>query len=153
MKERELLAYALDRLKYINFEDDHLTNDLIQTIQKLLNQPEQDNIQYLLDQVARLTAENAMLKEKWLAQPEQEPVVWQVIGIAGFMYVYNKPIDEVYEHHTVIPLYTAPPKREPLSGDKLDVLAEANITDEGIAGYYLGFRDAEKHHGITGGGE
>ena len=44
-------------------------------------------------------------------------------------------------------------KREPLSGDKLDVLAEANITDEGIAGYYLGFRDAEKTHGIGGGDE
>ena len=29
-------------------------------------------LQYLLDQVARLTAENAMLREKWLAQPEQE---------------------------------------------------------------------------------
>ena len=42
-------------------------------------------------------------------------------------------------------------KRKPLSEDKLDVLAEANITDEGIAGYYLGFRDAEKHHGIGGG--
>lgn len=42
-------------------------------------------------------------------------------------------------------------KREPLSEDKLDVLAEANITDEGIAGYYLGYRDAEKHHGIGGG--
>jgi hypothetical protein len=41
-------------------------------------------------------------------------------------------------------------KQEPLSEDKLDVLAEANITDEGIAGYYLGFRDAEKYHGITG---
>ena len=67
----------------------------------------EDNIQYLLDQVARLTAENAMLKEKWSA-----------------------------------------PKREPLSEDKLDILAEANITDEGIAVYYLGFRDAEKHHGI-----
>ena len=39
-------------------------------------------------------------------------------------------------------------KRRPLSEDKLDALAEANITDEGIAGYYLGFRDAEKHHGI-----
>ena len=50
-----------------------------------------------------------------------------------------------------VPLYTAPPKREPLSEDKLDVLAEANITDEGIAGYYLGFRDAEKAHGIGGG--
>ena len=43
------------------------------------------------------------------------------------------------------------PEQEPLSEDKLDVLAEANITDEGIAGYYLGFRDAEKHHGIGGG--
>jgi hypothetical protein len=42
-------------------------------------------------------------------------------------------------------------KREPLSEDKLDALAEANITDEGIAGYYLGFRDAEKMHGIGGG--
>ena len=42
-------------------------------------------------------------------------------------------------------------KREPLSEDKLDALAEANITDEGIAGYYLGFRDAEKAHGIGGG--
>ena len=42
-------------------------------------------------------------------------------------------------------------KLKPLSEDKLDVLAEANITDEGIAGYYLGFRDAEKMHGIGGG--
>ena len=50
-----------------------------------------------------------------------------------------------------VPLYTAPPKQERLSEDKLDVLAEANITDEGIAGYYLGFRDAEKYHGIGGG--
>ena len=34
---------------------------------------EQDTAQYLLDQVARLTAENAMLKEKWLA-PKREPL-------------------------------------------------------------------------------
>ena len=40
--ERELLANALDRLKHINYEDDHLTNDLIQTIQKYLAQPEQE---------------------------------------------------------------------------------------------------------------
>ena len=47
-------------------------------------------------------------------------------------------------------------KLKPLSEDKLDVLAGAIITDEGeddstvyfIAGYYLGFRDAEKAHGI-----
>jgi hypothetical protein len=40
--KRELLVHALDRLKHINFEDDHLTNDLIQTIQKYLAQPEQE---------------------------------------------------------------------------------------------------------------
>ena len=42
-------------------------------------------------------------------------------------------------------------KLKPLREDNLDVLAvlaEANITDEGIAGYYLGFRDAERAHGI-----
>ena len=35
---------------------------------------EQDTAQYLLDQVARLTAENAMLKEKWLAPQKREPL-------------------------------------------------------------------------------
>ena len=43
-KENEFLVHALDRLKHINFEDDHLTNDLIQTIQKYLAQPEQEPI-------------------------------------------------------------------------------------------------------------
>jgi len=40
-RERELLIHAVERLKYINYEDDHLTNDLIQTIEELLAQPEQ----------------------------------------------------------------------------------------------------------------
>jgi hypothetical protein len=52
-----------------------------------------------------------------------------------------------------IEVFLANPEQEPLSEDKLDVLAEANITDEGIAGYYLGFRDAEKYHSIGGGNE
>jgi len=89
-----------------------------------------------------------------LAQPEQQPEAWIIVNKeTGYRtqvsdltpFLYHREIFEV------IPLYTAPPKREPLSEDKLDVLAEANITDEGIAGYYLGFRDAEKHHGIGGG--
>tara|TARA_R110000868_G_scaffold190673_2_gene434511 strand:- start:75 stop:449 length:375 start_codon:yes stop_codon:yes gene_type:complete len=96
-------------------------SDLIRTIQWLLNEPE---------------------------QTEQEPVVWMYewvneIGEHVKGIVYN-----FYDDANLIPLYTAPPKREPLSEDKLDALAEANITDEGIAGYYLGFRDAEKAHGI-----
>ena len=46
---------------------------LMKDTKELLAQPEQDNIQYLLDQVARLTAENAMLKEKW-STPKREPL-------------------------------------------------------------------------------
>ena len=41
-------------------------------IVELLAQPEQDNTQYLLDQVSRLTAENAMLKEKRLSKGDDE---------------------------------------------------------------------------------
>ena len=38
-----------------------------------LLEPEQDSTQYLLDQVARLTAENTVLKEKW-STPKREPL-------------------------------------------------------------------------------
>jgi hypothetical protein len=42
-------------------------------IQVLLDKPEQEETQYLLDQVSRLFAENAMLKEKW-SIPKREPL-------------------------------------------------------------------------------
>ena len=67
-KERDLLVRWLDDTI---FEPEEL-DSLMDETKELLAQPEQDNTQYLLDQVARLTAENAMLKEKWLAQPEQD---------------------------------------------------------------------------------
>jgi hypothetical protein len=103
--------------------------ELVDDIKKLLAQPEQTE------------------------QTEQEPEAWILEDKkTGYRrQCAYKPTVLFKEAYKVIPLYTAPPKREPLSEDKLDVLAEANITDEGIAGYYLGFRDAEKHHGITGG--
>ena len=87
-------------------------------------------------------------------QTEQEPVAWiietEIYGkLSEWVCTDKKRYMEAHDGtKDPIPLYTAPPKREPLSEDKLDVLAEANITDEGIAGYYLGFRDAEKCHGI-----
>jgi len=56
-KERELLVRWAD----IDNADYKILDDTI----KFLAQPEQDNIQYLLDQVSRLFAENAMLKAKW----------------------------------------------------------------------------------------
>ena len=95
-----------------------------------------------------------LLKEiqDFLAQPEQEPVVWQVIGIAGFMYLYNKPIDQVYLTHTVNALYTAPPKREPLSGATINYYLERlGSSFKWDDGFEAGVKWAEKAHGIGGG--
>ena len=123
-KERELLKTIL--------ATGWLNNTISCEVEELLAQPEQDNIQYLLDQVARLTAENAMLKEKWLAQPEQEP--------KG--YVIYKP--EGSEEEEIIPLYTAPPKREPLTSKLISL---GNNCHES---FIKGVRFAEKMHGIGG---
>ena len=97
-------------------------------------------------------------------QTEQEPVAWmwtrnyegggytnKVFEFLNDAEEYAKDSKTLKSPDIICPLYTARPIHEPLSVDKLDVLAEANITDEGIAGYYLGFRDAEKCHGIGGG--
>jgi len=128
---------------------------LITEAEELLAQPEQDNIQYLLDQVARLTAENAMLKEKWSTpkpESEQEPEAWIIVNrdtgyriqVSLFPDLYNKDMFEV------IPLYTAPQKREPLSDEEID-----KGYQESDGNYYdLAFKDgvrfAEKHNGIGG---
>ena len=129
-KEKELLKKIL--------ATGWLNNELSCEIEELLAQPEQDNIQYLLDQVARLTAENAMLKEKWLAQPEQEP--------KG--YVIYKP--EGSEEEEIIPLYTAPPKREPLSDGEITTNTPKLIPIGERLAFHAGIRFAEVMHGITG---
>ena len=66
-KERELLARVLGSRTFMQGVA------LRREIEELLTQPEQNNTQYLLEQVSRLTAENAMLKEKW-SQPKREPL-------------------------------------------------------------------------------
>ncbi len=124
-KERELLVHALDRLKHINFEDDHLTNDLIQTIQKYLAQPEQ----------------------------VQEPVAWKVIDGTNGKYMFSriKPTERSYKYDVVIPLYTAPPRREPLSDKEIQILYGRHAFAMELDEYMWGFIDAEKAHGIGGG--
>ena len=99
------------------------------------------NTQYLLDQVSRLTSENAMLKEKWLSQPEQEPVAWMNDSGGCFLSDGNK----YSENWTA--LYTAPPKREPLSDDEIE-----SIWGQDSLGSTVEFvRAIEKAHGIGGG--
>ena len=67
-------VYWENEKKALLNEIDHLTNRL--------TQPEQDNTQYLLDQVSRLTAENAMLKEKW-SPPKFEPLGLEIMDVCG----------------------------------------------------------------------
>ena len=86
----------------------------------------------------------------FLAQPEQEqePVAW------GYKKrVTYKP--EGSEEEEIIPLYTAPPKREPLSEEESYHEAKRLYESEDGLWYQDGFIDglkfAEKMHGIGGG--
>ena len=146
-KERDLLEKVISG---DNKGDFFISYDLYKDINTFLAQPEQDNIQYLLDQVARLTAENAMLKEKWSTpkpEQEQQPEAWIIVNKeTGYRtqvsdltpFLYHREIFEV------IPLYTAPPKREPLSDEEI---CEILLKKE-WRGFVDLVRIIEKAHGI-----
>jgi hypothetical protein len=74
----------------------------------------------LLDEVARLTAETAMLKEKWSTpkpEQDQEPVAW-MFGNKLYKKLYGKNHLSLEERNSFIPLYTAPPvksEQEPVA--------------------------------------
>jgi hypothetical protein len=80
---------------------------------------------------------------------EQEPVAWKVIDGTNGKYMFSriKPTERSYKYDVVIPLYLAPPTREPLGLEIMDVC--------GSEDYREGFKDgalyAEKCHGIGGG--
>ena len=89
--------------------------------------------------------ENDLRKEleELLAQPEreQEPVAWMQDSVELYV-LEEKSVIRGY----VIPLYTSPPKREPLGLEIMDVC--------GSEDYREGFKDgalyAEKCHDIVG---
>lgn len=128
-KERELLNKAIEMIQIvplmasIGHAAPDFGSELILEIQELLAQPE---------------------------KTEQEPVAWKVIDKTNdgvFMFSEVKPMERLYKVYVVIPLYTAPPKREPLGLEIIDVC--------GSEDYREGFKDgalyAEKAHGIGGG--
>ena len=151
--ERELLKKVISG---DNKGDFFISYDLYKDIKTFLAQPEQDNIQYLLDQVARLTAENAMLKEKWSTpkpEQEQQPEAWIIVNKeTGYRtqvsdltpFLYHREIFEV------IPLYTSPKKREPLSDKEITKNTPKLIHIGERLAFHAGVRFAEKHHGIGG---
>ncbi len=82
-----------------------------------------------------------------LAQPEQEPVAWMQDSIELYVLEEKSAI-----RGYVIPLYTAPPTREPLSdGEIRDGLDGKNGFENWYDDRFVdGVRFAEKAHGITG---
>jgi hypothetical protein len=91
--------------------------------------------------------------EELLAQPEQEPVAWKVIdGTNGeFMFSRVKPMERNYKFDVVIPLYTSPPTREPITGKEISNGFKADDDATHPYSYWAGVEFAEKHHGIGGG--
>ena len=146
-RERELLQRVLDGDANRHWT---ISSRLYKKIEEVLAQPEQDNIQYLLDQVARLTAENAMLKEKWSTpkpEQEQQPEAWIIVNKeTGYRTQVSDLTPLLYhrEIFEVIPLYTAPPKREPLSDEAIAKL----WANKSPANEFECVRLVEKAHGI-----
>ncbi len=103
-------------------------------------------LDFMLDAGANLNPLFKEVNDELLAQPEQEPVAWMNESGSCFLSDGNKYSD------LWTPLYTAPPKREPLSDlDVFTLYEEAEYI--GFLAYRKGIKDAEKAHGITGGGE
>lgn len=137
-KEREFLK----KLRYASL----LENDLRKELEELLAQPEQDL---------------EVLKKDWVnfgyeagrksALSKQEPVAWcQIIeGRVQDLLTSFEMKDWLYDK-SWIALYTAPPKREPLSGIEIPQGFQADDATHQYS-YCSGVDFAEKAHGIGGG--
>lgn len=141
-------------------------------LEEISAQPEQEtetkqeNTQYLLDQVSRLTAENAMLKEKVFERPElssnslqlYEPVAWITEWVQRYRYNGTPIMDRAVSftkggapavpNPNYIPLYTSPPKREPMTGGEISQGFRADKDATNAESYWAGVALAEKHYGI-----
>ena len=85
-----------------------------------------------------------------------EPVAWIIVNKeTGYRTQVSDLTPCLYhrEIFEVIPLYTAPPKREPLSDEEVRAKYRDIALDNPlyVPSYYAGFRDAERAHGIGGG--
>ena len=105
--------------------------------------------------------------ETFLAQPEQteqEPVAWmwtrnyegggytnKVFEFLNDAEEYAKDSKTLKSPDIIRPLYTTPPKREPIEDGELEVWYNQHTWAMDKQEYMWGFRDAEQAHGIGGG--
>jgi hypothetical protein len=92
-----------------------------------------------------------------LDQPEQEPVAWMYKqmdchGEWGTIFKVDKPYISYHDIKDIVPVYTAPPKREPLSDEEIYIRCCA-MDSSYTCNFIDGVEWAEQQHGITGGEE
>ena len=165
-RERELLKVALDFLdprRWLYPSDQRVLNIISRDIELLLAQPEQEPVTDKPTETAMAVMPNgvrvsnvydAYEEGRKSVMVEQEPEAWivhnKVTGVKT--QVAYKPADCSWDIIEVIPLYTAPPKREPLGEEEM---SEAFMQDDygkwDIKSFVNGIRFAEKEHGIGGG--
>ena len=136
-KEREFLK----KLRYAT----HLENDLRKELEELLAQPEQEIYAKGYAEAMKQQVYEAYESGRKSALTEQEPVAWcQMVEEKVQDLLTSFEMKDWLYDKSWIPLYTAPPKREPLGLEIMDAC--------GTEDYREGFKDgalyAEKCHGI-----
>ena len=103
------------------------------------------------EHLAKLIAENSKLREDLREDLREEPVAWcqMVEGKVQDLLTSFEMKDWLYDK-SWIPLYTTPPKREPLTPQQISEGNQSmfNVTREA---FKQGVKFAEKMHGIGGG--
>ena len=148
--ERELLE------RVVSGDDDgdfFISHRLYKDIETFLAQPEQDKAEAIMPNGVRVSnVYDAYEEGRKSVMSEQDPVAWKVIDGTNGNYMFSriKPTERSYKYDVVIPLYTAPPKREPLSDKEITKNTPKLIHIGERLAFHAGVRFAEKHHGIGG---
>ena len=109
-------------------------------------------LENIIDERNDLISALELQLKKLLTPPEQEPVAWHYIYDDGI--TVRERVTECMplgEHYTITPLYTAPPKREPLSDGEITTNTPKTIPIGERLAFHAGIRWAEHKHGIGGG--
>ena len=146
--ERELLE------RVVSGDDDgdfFISHRLYKDIETFLAQPEQDKAEAIMPNGVRVSnVYDAYEEGRKSVMSEQDPVAWKVIDGTNGNYMFSriKPTERSYKYDVVIPLYTAPPKREPLSDKEITKNTPKLIHIGERLAFHAGVRFSERHHGI-----
>ena len=146
--ERELLK------RVISGDDDgdfFISHRLYKDIETFLAQPEQDKAEAVMpNSVCVSNVYDAYEEGRKSVMSEQDPVAWMYEWVNEIGEHVKSVVYNFYDDANLIPLYTAPPKREPLTPQQISEGNQSmlNVTREA---FKQGVIFAEKAHGIGGG--